>query len=50
MLKNMEVVEDFNAESGALFIDFNVDGDPNRAHAYFKNIDGEIIDEYEIVR
>jgi hypothetical protein len=48
--KNLEVVDDFEAKAGALFIDFNVDGDPKKAHAYFKNIDGEIIDEYDIVR
>lgn len=49
-LKNLEVIDDFEANAGALFIDFNVDGDPNKAHAYFKNIDGDIIDEYDIVR
>lgn len=49
-LNNGNVVDDFEAKAGALFIDFNVDGDPNKAHAYFKNIDGEIIDEYDIVR
>jgi hypothetical protein len=49
-LKNGEVVDDFDAKAGALFIVFNVDGDPNKAHAYFKNIDGEIIDEYDIYR
>ena len=49
-LKNGEKIEDWEAESGALFIDFNVGGDPNKAHAYFKNIKGEIVDEYDIVR
>jgi predicted phosphodiesterase len=49
-LNNGEVVDDFEAKSGALFIDFNVDGDPNKAHAYFKTIDGDIIDEYDIIR
>jgi hypothetical protein len=49
-LNNGEIVDDFDAKAGALFIDFNVDGDPNKAHAYFKNIDGEIIDEYDIFR
>lgn len=33
---------------GALFIIFNYNGDPNKAHGYFKTIDGTIIDEFEI--
>lgn len=33
---------------GALFITFHVDGDPFKARGYFKNIDGEIIDEFVI--
>lgn len=43
-----------NVEHGALFIEFNVaaegeeETDPRRARAYFKNIDGEVIDEFEI--
>ncbi|WP_146156256.1 metallophosphoesterase [Enhygromyxa salina] len=49
-LKNGEPVDDWETESGALFIDFNVDGNPNKAHAYFKNIKGEVIDEYDITR
>jgi hypothetical protein len=49
-MKNMEVVDGSEAKAGVLFIDFYVDGDPSKAHAYFKNIDGEIIDEYDIVR
>jgi len=36
------------AEYGALFITFNVDGDPRQAHGYFKNINHEIIDEFDI--
>jgi len=36
------------ATFGALFIVFRVNGDPNRAHGYFKNIDGQIIDEFDI--
>lgn len=33
---------------GALFIEFNVDGDPYKARAYFKNVAGDIIDEFTI--
>jgi calcineurin-like phosphoesterase family protein len=36
------------ATFGALFITFNVDGDPRKARGYFKNINGEIIDTFEI--
>lgn len=39
---------DQGANYGALFITFNVDGNPDKAHAYFKNIDGQIIDEFDI--
>jgi hypothetical protein len=35
---------------GALFITFNAGGDPGRADAYFKTIDGEIIDRFSIVK
>lgn len=38
-----------NAQYGALFIVFNVNGDPYRSHAYFKTIDGQIIDEFDII-
>ena len=40
--------EDQDAAYGALFIEFNVDNDPRKAHGYFKNINGEIIDDFEI--
>jgi Calcineurin-like phosphoesterase len=40
---------DQGATFGALFIDFNVDGDPRKAKGYFKNIDGEVIDQFTIV-
>ena len=40
--------ENQSATYGALFIEFNVDNDPRRAHGYFKNINEEIIDEFEI--
>lgn len=39
-----------NAQYGALFISFNVDGDPNRARGYFKNINGVIVDEFEVTK
>lgn len=38
------------ATYGALFIVFNVGGDPLKAHGYFKNVDGQIIDEFDITR
>ena len=38
-----------NAQYGALFITFNVDGDRNKAQGYFKNISGTIVDEFEII-
>lgn len=36
------------AKRGALFIEFNVDGDPAKARGYFKNIDGVIVDSFAI--
>jgi len=39
-----------NAKYGALFIDFNVDGNPNKARGYFKNINNKVIDRFEITR
>lgn len=36
------------ANHGALFCSFNVDGQPNKAHCYFKDIDGNIPDEFDI--
>jgi hypothetical protein len=35
---------------GALFITFNAGGDPNKAEAYFKTINGETIDTFSITR
>jgi hypothetical protein len=35
---------------GALFITFNAGGDPSQAEAYFKTINGEIIDRFSIVK
>ncbi|MFQ6027041.1 MAG: GEVED domain-containing protein [Dehalococcoidia bacterium] len=37
-----------NARRGALFITFHVDGKANKAAGYFKNIDGEVIDTFEV--
>jgi hypothetical protein len=33
---------------GALFIDFNVEGDARRASAYFKTTDDEVVDRFEL--
>jgi hypothetical protein len=38
------------ANFGALFLVFNVDGDPSKARGYFKNIDGVMVDEFTIIR
>ena len=40
---------DQGAQHGALFITFNVDGDPNKAHGYFKNVSGEVVDEFAVI-
>lgn len=37
------------AKFGALFIIFNYQGDPTKAHGYFKTSDGKIIDEFDIM-
>ncbi len=39
---------DQGANYGALFIEFNVDGDPRKAVGYFKDIDGVIADSFTI--
>jgi hypothetical protein len=39
-----------HAQYGALFITFNVNGNPNKAHGYFKNISGQIVDEFDITK
>ena len=36
------------SQPGVLFIEFNIDGDPNRAHGYFKNVGGQINDDFYI--
>jgi hypothetical protein len=33
---------------GALFIQFHVNGDPNMARGYFKNVNGAIVDQFTI--
>jgi hypothetical protein len=38
------------AQDGALFIVFNVNGDPNLARGYFKNISGDVVDEFAITK
>jgi len=38
------------ATYGALFCTFNVNGQPNKAYCYFKNIDGQIIDAFTVTR
>ncbi len=35
---------------GALFIEFNVDNNPYKARGYFKTVDGDIIDEFTILK
>lgn len=37
-----------SATYGALFIEFHVDGNPNKARGYFKTINNEIIDSFTI--
>jgi hypothetical protein len=39
---------DQGADYGALFISFNVDGNPNKARGYFKNVSGQVVDQFEI--
>ncbi len=38
-----------DANYGVLFIEFNVENNPRKARGYFKNIDNEIIDEFELI-
>lgn len=42
-----QVVNNYNY--GALFIEFNVDGDPYKARGYFKTINGNVIDQFTIL-
>jgi hypothetical protein len=39
---------DQGARFGALFITFNVGGNPKKAHAYFKDIGGKVVDPFDI--
>lgn len=39
---------DQDATFGTLFVVLNAGGDPRLAHAYFRNIDGETVDEFDI--
>ncbi len=41
--------ENQSAAYGALFIEFNIEGNPRLARGYFKNILGEVIDEFELI-
>jgi hypothetical protein len=40
---------DQEANFGALFCTFLVDGDPKRASCYFKDIDGKVVDRFDII-
>ena len=40
---------DQNANYGALFCTFNVDGFSNHAECYFKDIDGAVPDQFDLV-
>ena len=46
--KNAAVVKGYTY--GALFITFNAGGDPHKAEAYFKTINGETIETFSIVK
>jgi hypothetical protein len=39
-----------NAQFGALFLTFNVNGDAHKAHGYFKTISGQIADEFDVTK
>jgi Calcineurin-like phosphoesterase len=45
---NGVAVDEYTPELGVLFIDFHVDGDPYKARGYFKNLAGEMIDEFTV--
>lgn len=49
-LKNGDEVGNFDADFGVLFIRFHVEGNPALAHGYFKNVQGDLIDEFDVVR
>lgn len=39
---------DQSAQPGALFIEFYVDGNPRKARGYFKNVSGEVVDQFTV--
>lgn len=41
---------DQGAQYGVLFITFNINHNPNKAHGYFKNTRGQIVDDFDIVK
>jgi hypothetical protein len=43
------VLQSGTARFGALFIRFNVGGNPRRADAYFKDVNGRIADQFTII-
>jgi len=47
-MRDGEQIDSFEVDVGVMFIDFHVDGDPYKAHAYFKNVNGDILDEFDI--
>ena len=49
MAETYTAPEDQGVNFGALFIIFRVNGQPDKARGYFKDIDGDVIDEFEIV-
>ena len=49
MAETYTAPEDSGVNYGALFIIFHVNGQPDKARGYFKDIDGDVIDEFEIV-
>ncbi len=44
-----EYTSDQGANFGALFCTFLVEGKPNRANCYFKDIDGKLADRFSII-
>lgn len=45
-LNGVQVGTDAEIEDGALFIELHVDGDPYKAHGYFKTVDGAVQDDF----
>lgn len=37
------------AQYGALFVTFNVDGNPRKGNVYFKNVSGQVIDSFSFI-